>query len=187
MHALAFGRPISHVSLDDDLERAFEECLAESATLAFRVAYGVLRHRQDAEDVAQETMARAYRSFAKLRDRRRFRAWLVRIAWRTALNWRRRDGRRAGHELTVVGPYTGPTVEDLVLSREFQEHLWQAIGRLPDRLQLVLTLTAMQGHGVREVAALLAIPEGTVKSRLHEARKILAEKLRWLVTDTKRS
>ena len=54
----------------------FEARLAESATLAFRVAYAVLRHRQDAEDVAQEAMAQAYRNFAKLQDRGRFRAWL---------------------------------------------------------------------------------------------------------------
>jgi DNA-directed RNA polymerase specialized sigma24 family protein len=74
MNELALGRLAADVSADEALAREFEERLAESATLAFRVAYGVLRHRQDAEDVAQEAMAQAYRNFARLQDRRRFRA-----------------------------------------------------------------------------------------------------------------
>lgn len=187
MDELALGRPAAHVSPDGEVERAFEECLAESATLAFRVAYGVLRHRQDAEDVAQETMVQAYRHFARLRDRQRFRAWLVRIAWRTALNRRRNEGRRAVRELSAAGPPPGRTVEDLVISREFQAHLWREIDGLPDRLRRVVTLAAMQGHELREVAELLEVPEGTVKSRLHQARKVLTERLRWVVSGTKRS
>src|SRR6476659_10685497 len=90
------------VTLDEDLEREFEDRLRESTTLAFRVAYGVLRHRQDAEDVAQEAFAKAYRSFSQLRDRDRFRAWLVRMTWRLAIDrWRsdrRRTSRDAEHE-----------------------------------------------------------------------------------------
>jgi RNA polymerase sigma-70 factor (ECF subfamily) len=184
MHELALERPAAHVSNDDALQREFQERLAESATLAFRVAYAVLRHREDAEDVAQEAMVQAYRSFARLQDRGAFRSWLVRIAWRTALNRRRRDARRASRELAVADPPAGASVEDLMLSREFQEHLWRAVDRLPDRLRTVVLLTAMQGHEVREVAQMLDVPEGTVKSRLHQARKVLTEKLRWLVIAT---
>ncbi len=57
-----------------DLDAEFEALLQDSGTLAFRVAYAVLRHREDAEDVAQQALARAYRSFARLRDRARFRS-----------------------------------------------------------------------------------------------------------------
>src|SRR5215475_15202598 len=80
------------------LEQEFEARLAESSTLAFRVAYSVLRHRQDAEDVAQEAFVKAYRSYTQLRDRDRFRAWLVRITWRLALDRQRADRRRAVRE-----------------------------------------------------------------------------------------
>jgi len=58
-----------HVTHEADLDREFEARLAESATLAFRVAYRVLRQRADAQDVAQEAMAQAYRNFPKLQDR----------------------------------------------------------------------------------------------------------------------
>ncbi len=59
------------------LRREFEERLAECGPLAFRVARGVLRNTADAEDVAQDAILRAYRRFDKLRDRGRFKAWLV--------------------------------------------------------------------------------------------------------------
>src|SRR5689334_4698301 len=78
----------------DDLSREFETRLADSSTLAFRVAYSVLRHRQDAEDVAQEAFVRAHREFHQLRDRDKFRGWLARMTWRMALDHRRGQKRR---------------------------------------------------------------------------------------------
>src|SRR2546425_2076746 len=61
--------------------REWESLLAENAPLAFRVARGVLRNDADAEDIAQEALLRAYRRFERLRERSRFRAWLVRISF----------------------------------------------------------------------------------------------------------
>ena len=84
-----------------ELEREFEARLADSSRLAFRVAFSVLRQREDAEDVAQEAFAKAYRSFRQLRDRTRFRAWLVRMTWRMALDRHRANRRRLARELPV--------------------------------------------------------------------------------------
>ena len=64
----------SLIGVDEDLEREFEARLSESSSLAFRVAFSVVRQRQDAEDVAQEAFAKAYRKFRQLRDRNRFRS-----------------------------------------------------------------------------------------------------------------
>src|SRR5260370_26264859 len=77
---------------DVEPDREFEARLAESSILAFRVAFSVLRQREDAEDVAQDAFAKAHRNFSQLRDRERFRAWLVRITWRLALD-RHRNNR----------------------------------------------------------------------------------------------
>src|SRR5256885_13280045 len=98
MNEWAGGYSGALVTLDEDLEREFEDRLRESTTLAFRVAYGVLRHRQDAEDVAQDAFAKAYRSFGQLRDRERFRAWLVRMTWRLAIDRQRGDRRRIARD-----------------------------------------------------------------------------------------
>src|SRR5476649_429656 len=91
------------VTVDQDLEQEFETRLVESSTLAFRVAYGVLRHRQDAEDVAQEAFVKAYRRFNQLRDRDRFRAWLVRMTWRLAIDRQRNDRRREARDRSPEG------------------------------------------------------------------------------------
>jgi len=184
MDALVDRYPGTVVSLGTLLEREFDERLADSSVLAFRVALGVLHNREDAEDVAQEACVKVYRNFHRLRDRERFRAWLVRIAFRLALDRQRSAARRARHELAAMDCAVAPSVEDLAASREFQGYLHRAIDALPDKLRIVLLLAALKGYDTREVARLLDLPEGTVKSRLHTARKQLAERLRWLVSGT---
>jgi RNA polymerase sigma-70 factor (ECF subfamily) len=199
MHEHAERLVGSLVTADLDREREFEARLADSSTLAFRVAFSVLRQREDAEDIAQEALAKAYRSFDQLRDRERFRAWLVRMTWRMALDRQRANRRRLGREHPGVdadvdpGPQTRAaassqveTTVDVVAARERAEHLWSAIEALPEKLRLVVVLSGIEGHDVREVAALLDVPEGTVKSRLFHARRQLKERLSWMVTNIKR-
>ena len=177
------GWPLDAVTLAEPVARAFEEGLSESTTLAFRVAYAVLRHREDAEDVAQEVMAKAFRSLRSLRDPSRLRPWIARAAWRHALDRRRAERRRerweyAAAEQAAARPERATTAEDLASSAELQTRLFRALDALPEKLRLVLALSAIEGHDVAAVARLLEIPEGTVKSRLHRARKALVEKLR---------
>ena len=179
MHGLVESLPGSVVSREGvgSLDPAAEELLAEGSRLAFRVAWSVLRQREDAEDVAQEALVRACRNLGSLRDRERFRPWLVRIAWRLALNHRRarqRRERREGVSANLAGPVD---VEELAAAGEFRARLWDAVDALPDKLRLVVVLAGIQGHDVRTVAALAGVPEGTVKSRLHAARKQLMEAL----------
>src|SRR6202140_3860613 len=171
-----------------DTRREFEQRLAECGPLAYRVARGVLRNTADAEDVAQEALLRAYRRFDRLRDRNRFRAWLVRIAFRLALDRLRSGKRRELRDTLWSQPQHQPpaaTAEDLAASNEFQAHLEGALAELPGKLRLVLLLAAMEGHTIDEIAAMLGIPVGTVKSRIFFARKQLAEKLRCHVNITK--
>ena len=188
MQALDASFPGSALTLETEtssgMAREFEVRLAESSTLAFRVALGVLHNREDAEDVAQEAFVRAYRNFHKLRDRERFRGWLARITWRLAID-RWRDARRRGlREEFLAQEAPSAAVEDVASSHEFQRHLARAIESLPAKLRLVLILAAIEGYDLREVALILGLPEGTVKSRLHFARKKLAESLRWLAPGT---
>jgi RNA polymerase sigma-70 factor (ECF subfamily) len=191
MHERADRLAGSFVTVDDTLAREFETRLVESSTLAFRVAFSVLRQREDAEDVAQEAFAKAYRSFQQLRDRERFRAWLVRLTWRMALDRQRANRRRlarevASDQIVEAGIQTrlqSESTGDVVVSRERAEQLWQAIDTLPDKLRLVIVLAGIEGHDIREVAALLDVPDGTVKSRLFLARKQLRERLSWMATN----
>ena len=182
--AIAVGWVV--VSLDPALEREFEERIADSSTLAFRVALGVLRHREDAEDVAQDAFLRAHKAFGSLRDRDRFRAWLVRTAFRLALDRLRGEKRRARREdaVAIEAPVRTESAEDAAARAELRARVSEAVDALPEKLRIVTVLAAIQEHDVASVARLLELPEGTVKSRLYLARKSLAEKLRWLVSDT---
>jgi RNA polymerase sigma-70 factor (ECF subfamily) len=166
------------VSVDHELEREFESRLTECSPLAFRVAFSVLRHREDAEDVAQDALVRAHRSFHKLRHRDRFRAWLVRTTWRLALDHRRSEGRREIREVEH-GRAAAAGAEDTVVACERARQLWDAIDTLPEKLRMTLILSSIEGHDVAEVARLLRLPEGTVKSRLFHARRQLQERLQW--------
>jgi RNA polymerase sigma-70 factor (ECF subfamily) len=159
MHGFADRLAGGTVAVNDAaLEREFEARLVESSTLAFRVAYGVLRHRQDAEDVAQEAFVKAYRSFNQLRDRERFRAWLVRMTWRLALDRQRGDRRRLARETARrkrprrhVGRSDRPRTCGALVDRDRQS---------PDKLRIVIVLAGIEGHDTNEVARLLDIPQG---------------------------
>jgi RNA polymerase sigma-70 factor, ECF subfamily len=188
MGALAASLSGSVVNLDDSLQREFEQRLADCPTLAYRVALGVLRNTAEAEDIAQEAMLRAYRNFHRLRERESFRAWLVRTAWRLALDRIRAAGRRERREQAAINEQlsTNANTENAAASRETERHVAAAIDELPEKLRIVMVLAAIEGYNTREVASLLTLPEGTVKSRLHLARKQLAESLQWLVKNTHR-
>src|SRR5262249_5918495 len=118
------------------LDRDFEARLRDSSRLAFTIAFGVLRNREDAEEVAQDAFARAFRCFAQLRDRDRFRAWLTRMTWRLAIDRWRADRRRAARELaTVADAPPAASAEELAASQERSAAVWRAIDALPERLR----------------------------------------------------
>jgi RNA polymerase sigma-70 factor (ECF subfamily) len=151
--------------------------------LAFRIAFAVLRHREDAEDVAQEAFTKAYRQFRQLRERDRFRAWLVRMTWRLAMDRRRSDRRRVNRETASVDLRPPePTTVDQIAAHERADRLWHAIDALPDKLRVVVVLSGIQGHDLREVGVLLGLAEGTVKSRMFAARRRLREQLQCAMT-----
>lgn len=177
MRAESLWVPVAAV--DDELEREFESLLTESSTLAFRVAFSVLRHRENAEDVAQDALIRAHRNFHKLRNRDGFRAWLVRTSWRLALDHRRGEVRRTARQIEHQR-CTSPGADEAAATRERASHLWEAIDTLPEELRMPLVMFSIVGHDLAEVARLMRLPEGTVKSRLFHARRQLQERLQWI-------
>jgi len=175
-----FGDQLLTVAAADEavgLEGDFETRLAESSRIAFRVAFSVLRHREDAEDVAQEAFAKAHRNFSQLRDRDRFRAWLVRMTWRMALDRQRANRRHArldhaDWEARALAVST-PTPADALEADERSRRLWTAIDALPEKLRIVVVLVNIEDHDLNEVARLVGAPIGTVKWRLFAARRKL--------------
>lgn len=158
----------------DAPEADFATRVTESQRRVFQVACSVLGDPADAEEVAQDAFLCAYRRFASLRDPARFRAWVSRIALRLALNRRRSRWRQRARE--TVWQADQPVATDSAGADPiFLQRLHGEIDRLPEKLRLVLVLSAVEGMEAREVAGLLRIPTGTVRSRLHLARKRLLE------------
>lgn len=154
-----------------DFERRFNE----NQRMVYQIAYGVLGNTGDAEDVAQDVFLRAYRKLPHLRHPDKFRAWVGRMCHRLALNHRRATGRArlrdaAWHAGRSAG---GEDVEGLAAARDDQVRLRAAINALPDKLRSVVLLSAMDGLDSRAIGEVLRIPEGTVRSRLHLARRQL--------------
>lgn len=148
-----------------------EGWVATYQPVVYRAAYLVLRDADAAEDVAQETFIRAHRALRRPDRDDEVRPWLYRIATNTALN-RLRSMRRERRAVARLGPpATGPDATD---ERATRSAVGEALRRLPDRLRIPVVLRYYLDLPEREIARTLAIRPGTVKSRLHEARKLLA-------------
>ncbi|MFQ5927596.1 MAG: RNA polymerase sigma factor [Terriglobia bacterium] len=169
---------LTYVAASMDERVDFERRLRESERMVYQVAYSVLGNAADAEEVAQEVFLRAYRKRSSLREREKFRAWVARMSWRLALNRQRAAARARRRDTAWFARGAAPAnAETLAAAREFHTRLRNEINRLPEKLRAVLLLSALEGFDTRTVAAILEIPEGTVRSRLYLARKHLLRRL----------
>jgi RNA polymerase sigma-70 factor (ECF subfamily) len=152
----------------------FERLMRESYRLVYQVAYSVLCNAADAEEVAQDTFLSAYRKFDGLRDVEKFRPWVARASWRLALNYRRGAARAMGRDgAWVASQGACKTPETEASEREFEVRLRAQVELLPEKLKAVVLLIGVEEMDVRTAAGILGIPEGTVRSRLHLARRQL--------------
>lgn len=153
----------------------FTEFVRRHSRLVFRVAYAVLRNSHDAEDVVQEVFLKLYRSNAwgGVRDEK---AYLARSAWRAAV-----DHLPKGERVELADeselPSAHPSPEQAALDADFQQKVHRLIDRLPEELRQPLALSTIQELTSGEVAEVLGIPEGTVRTRVLRARQLLREKL----------
>ena len=157
----------------------FSARVAENQRRVFQIAYSVLGNAADAEEVAQEAFLSAYQRVSQLRDAERFRAWVNRIAFRLALNHQRGTRRHRARD-TAWQSTQAETVDGAQNSenRLLAQQLRQSIATLPEKLRQVLQLAVVEDMEPADVAVVLGVPAGTVRSRLHTARKLLLEAMR---------
>jgi RNA polymerase sigma-70 factor (ECF subfamily) len=162
-----------------DASQDFGTSVAQNQRRVFQIAYGVLGNAADAEEVAQETFLRAYRKFSSLREPVQFRAWVNRIAFRLALNRQRGSRRRLVRETTwrAASPVDTGNEAQKANERVLLERLRQEIDALPEKFRSVLQLSFVEGMDAADVGAVLGLPAGTVRSRRHNAKKLLLERM----------
>ncbi len=137
----------------------------------FALCLHLTGRRADAEDAVQEVLVAVHRGLPDFRGASRLTTWVYRIALRAAFQARAR--RRDPEPLDPETPGGGGEGE--MASRDRARKVAAAMGRLPAEQRAVLSLFAVEGLSHREVADILGVPEGTVWSRLHAARRALLE------------
>jgi RNA polymerase sigma-70 factor (ECF subfamily) len=150
---------------------AFEPLVVRYQRVLYNTAYRLLGDREDARDVAQGALVKAYSKLASFDPRYRFFSWIYRIVVNEALNTRSR--RRPADPLLVDLPTGGAGVEDALASRERADSVQAALLRLSSDDREVIVLRHFAELSYAEIGETLGVPEKTVKSRLHEARQRL--------------
>jgi RNA polymerase sigma-70 factor (ECF subfamily) len=150
---------------------AYDRLVAAYQDRVYQTAYRITGHREDAWDAAQEAFLRAFRALRTFRGEAAFSTWMTRIAVNTALDVVRRRPPHAPATADVAAAGSDPT--DEVLRRDQQRRVQQAIAALPPDHRAVAVLRDVQGLSYEEIARVLRVPVGTVRSRLSRARDAL--------------
>ena len=168
----------------------FESLVEAHYRKVFSIAYRMVQNEQDAADLTQETFLRVHKSLPKLRAEGAQGAWIRRIATNLCLDYLRKrkvtpptfsiDARNNDSSDTpqtweIADPTNEP--ERLLTSKDRRETLLKAVSSLPDEYRLVIQLHHLEDLRIDDIADMLGVPAGTIKSRLSRARKELYRKL----------
>jgi RNA polymerase sigma-70 factor (ECF subfamily) len=154
-------------------ESPFAALVRRQSRFAFRVAYALLRNSHDAEDAVQETFLKLYRTGAwqRIEDEK---AFLARATWRIAVE-RLPKRQQAPPDPDTASHDASP--EEAAIAADRVATVQRFVDALPEELRQPLALSTVEELSSREIAALMGLPEGTVRTRLMRARQILREKL----------
>jgi RNA polymerase sigma-70 factor, ECF subfamily len=172
---------------------AFEPFIEHFRAKIFRYTWLMCGQREDAEEVAQETLLKIFQNFGQLHEPERVRPWIFRIAKNECLMKRRRSVFAPDRELSLdqfmpakkdqagqvrieIADWSG-VPDDRVLQAEMKEVLGRAIGELPESYRSVILLRDLEELSTKEAAQILGLSIDLVKTRLHRARLALREKL----------
>lgn len=167
----------------------FESAARECRPFLLQIAVSSARNSVDAEDIVQEALLRGYRGIKGFRGDCPLRVWLARIVVRVSINHHRSVARRLKRWVffsdleseRTDGTFTEfdpPDPSQYSKDRERMLDVGKHVNRLPDEFRMPLMMLAVDGLTIPEIAEILEIPEGTVKSRIFYARKRLRDALK---------
>jgi len=166
----------------------FERDAFQYTNQLYAAALRYTKNPHDAQDLVQDTYAKAFTSFHQFAPGTNLKAWLYRILTTTFINSYRKDQRRpqiaAGeledwqiHDAASHTSDQGRSAEDEVLDRITDIDVKAALAALPDEFRMAVYLADVEGFSYKEIAEIVGVPSGTVMSRLHRGRKLLREAL----------
>ncbi len=163
-------------------EGAYAVLVERYSDYVFTIAARILGDDEDAYDAAQEAFVRAYRAIGRFRGDAKFSSWLYRIATNRALTHLKRRRKRAPEVDIDAGPHIESAIDveptrtrpdQLVIDAEFRAQVRGAVTKLPDQYRTVITLFYLEQRSYKEVADVLGLPMGTLKTHLHRGRTML--------------
>jgi RNA polymerase sigma-70 factor, ECF subfamily len=168
--AEAVDRDLVEAAQRGDRE-AYVDLVRPRADRLFATAQRILRDVDRAEDAFQDALVIAWRDLRSLRDPDRFDAWLQRLLINMCIRHATRERRRVAN-LRVL-PVDGPAAPDELMTIADRDQIERGFRRLSVDQRVVLTLHHLSGYTLTEIAEILGIPPGTVKSRLHHAHRAM--------------
>jgi len=155
---------------------AFEGLLDRYQNKVYRLAFSFTRDRSRAEELTQDAFLKIWRALPRFDGRASFSTWLYTVARNTCVSALRYDARR---RMQVLDETHEPAARSLEGgARTNASGVWGLVDRLPEAQRRVITLFYVEDRSVCEVGRLLDMPEGTVKSHLHRARRALADAMK---------
>jgi RNA polymerase sigma-70 factor (ECF subfamily) len=163
-------------------EGAYAILVERYSDYVFTIAARILGDDEDAYDAAQEAFVRAYRAIGRFRGDAKFSSWLYRIATNRALTHLKRRRKRAPAVDIDAGPHIESAIDveprrtrpdQLVVDAEFRDQVRAAVAKLPDQYRTVITLFYLEQRSYKEVAGVMGLPMGTLKTHLHRGRAML--------------
>jgi len=182
-HILARPQQLAAAETREETRRIFQAKMDGIRTELYNFAYRLTGTREDAEDLLQESYFKAYKYFHQLRDRSKFKEWIFQITanqFRNTLKRRKREQLYFVDEFEQAGhiPQQPGDDPDVIAERRDQAvRVQSAIDSLDPKMREALVLFELRGFSIEETAKILQISPGTVKSRLHYARKRLKSQL----------
>jgi RNA polymerase sigma-70 factor (ECF subfamily) len=166
----------------DGEDAAFRVLVERYQQRVYGLAFGILRHREDAWDVAQEAFVKAYRNLGRFEGNSAFYTWLYRITYNLSMDALRSRARRDHVDIDSTRAVEAAAAEEAPLSthpanesarKELGEIIQNAMSRLSDKHRAIIVLREVEGLSYEEMAQVLKISKGTVMSRLFHARRNL--------------
>ncbi len=164
-------------------QEALKEIFEKYHKKVYRIAYGVVRQREEALDIVQEVFVKLFYSIKNFKGRSQFYTYLYRMTMNTAIDHTRKTGKQPVSSLDEEGSFEpsdgaekGP--ERILLQKELEERVKRAMGKLPAEQRAALIFRDVEGLSYQEIADAMGSSIGTVMSRLHYGRKRLQELLK---------
>jgi RNA polymerase sigma-70 factor (ECF subfamily) len=156
---------------------AFDELMAAHEDRVFGICLRMLRDREAALDAVQETFLNVFRKADRYKAEAAFSTWLYRVAVNTCYDQLRKAKRKAAQPLPETYDPADPATEDQFVAAEVRPQIETALATLPPEFRAAVVLVDLEGHALETAANILAVPVGTVKSRVFRGRKLLAQRL----------